>query len=132
MVIASLPASLPVSLHGFPRFPRNFATPRKTHPSNPCQSVFKKHNIRVQIPPCSSSNHLPRMLHLLPQHRAKDHLDILDKRIMPIVIAIQPHLIGIDDRVVILHSYVLRVAGVAFFLLLSHILGYHFIFAPVL
>jgi hypothetical protein len=26
----------------------------------------------------------------------------------------------------------LRVAGVAFFLLLSHILGYHFIFAPVL
>ena len=74
---------------------------------------------------------LPRILHLPPQHRAKDHLDILDKGIMPIIIAIQPNLIRIDDRVVILHRYVLRLAGVAFFLFLGYILGDHLVFEAV-
>ena len=63
--------------HGSPRFPRNFATPsQKKHPSNPCKSVFKK-IIRVQISLCSSSNPLHSILHLPPQHRAKQHLNIL-------------------------------------------------------
>ena len=40
---------------------------------------------------------LPCILHLPPQHRAKDHLNVLNKRIIAVIIAIQPHLIGIDD-----------------------------------
>ena len=66
------------------------------------------------------SNHLPSILHLLAQHRAKDHPNIFDKRIIPIIIAIQPHFVWIDDCVVILYCYVLGIAGVAFLLLLGH------------
>ena len=50
---------------------------------------------------------------------------------MPIVIAIQPHLVGIDDRVVIRHRYVLRVAGVAFLLSLGDVFGDHLVFEAV-
>ena len=65
------------------------------------------------------SNPLPRILHLPPQHRTKDHLYVFDERIVSVVKAAEPHLVGIDDRVVILHRYVLRVASVAFLLLLG-------------
>jgi hypothetical protein len=50
----------------------------------------------------TSSNHLPSILHLLPQYYAKNHLYVLDKRIIPIIIAIQPHLVGIDEGIVVL------------------------------
>ena len=68
---------------------------------------------------------LPRILHPPPQHRAKDHLNILDERIIPIIIAIQTHLVGIDDRVVVLHRYILWVADVNFFLFLGNILRFY-------
>ena len=45
----------------------------------------------------SQLNNLSRILHLLPQHRAKDHLNILDERIISIIIAIQPQFIGINN-----------------------------------
>ena len=70
-------------------------------------------------------NYLPRIAHLPPQHRAKDHLYVFDKRIIPIIIAIQPHLVGIDDRIVILYRYLLRVASVAFLLPLGDVFSNH-------
>ncbi len=48
---------------------------------------------------------------------------------MPIIIAIQPHLVGIDEGIVILHRYVLGIAGVAF--LLGDVFGDHLIFEAV-
>jgi hypothetical protein len=53
---------------------------------------------------------------------------------MPIIITIQPHLVGIDDRVVIPHRYVLWVAGVvtpSFLLLLLGIIATCFVGAPM-
>ncbi len=112
-------------------FPSNFATPSQTIIRsirvNPCSKKI----LRVQISPCSSSNHLPSILHLPPQHRAEDHLYVLPERIIPIVIAVEPHLVGIDDRVVILHCYVLRVSGVACLLSLGDVFGDHLIFEAV-
>lgn len=35
---------------------------------------------------------------------------------MPIIIAIQPYFVGIDDRVIVLHRYGLRVARVSLLL----------------
>ena len=114
-----------------PRIPTDLCDPvANNHPFNPCQSVFKK-ILRVQISPCSSSNYLPSILHLPPQHRAKDHLYVLPERIIPIVIAVESHLVGIDDRVVILHRYVLRVAGVTFLLFLGDVFCDYLVFEPV-
>ena len=76
-------------------------------------------------------NYLPSILHLLPQHRAEDHLYIHPEGIMPIVIAVKPHLVGIDDRVVVRHRYVLRVAGVACLLSLGDVFGDHLVFEAV-
>jgi hypothetical protein len=50
---------------------------------------------------------------------------------MPIIITIQPHIVGIDDRVVILHRYVLRVVGVAFLLSLGDVFCDYLVFEPV-
>ena len=51
---------------------------------------------------------------------------------MPIIITIQPHLIGIDDGVVVLFGYRLCVAGIAFFLLLCDVIGDHLVFEAIL
>ena len=76
-------------------------------------------------------NLLPSILHPSPQHRAKDHLYVLPERIIPIIITIQPHLVGIDDRVVVFFGYRLCVAGIAFFLLLCDVFGDHLVFEAV-
>ena len=84
-----------------------------SHPANLCKCFMndlRKICFQKTIS-FTSSNHLPSILHLPPQNRAKDHLNILHKRIIPIIIAIQPHLVGIDDRVVILRRYFGRRAG---------------------
>ena len=77
-------------------------------------------------------NYLPRILHLPPQNRAKQHLDILHKRIVSVIITVQPHLVGINHRVIILHRYILRVAGVACLLSLGNVFSNHFIFKTIL
>lgn len=55
---------------------------------------------------------LPRIPDLLTYNRGEDHFDILNKGIMPIIITIQPHLVGVDDGVVVFHGDVLGGAGV--------------------
>ena len=54
---------------------------------------------RQRIP--MNLNDLPRILNLLTQHRCEDHLDVLHKTIVAIVIAIQSDLVRINDIVVI-------------------------------
>ena len=70
------------------------------------QSICKKKNestrtIRVRLYSFS------RILHLLPQHGTKNHLDVLDKGVMPIIVAVQTHLIRIYHVIVIPHSQLL-------------------------
>lgn len=48
-----------------------------------------------------SSYHLSRIFHGFPQHSADNHLDVLDERIMVIVIAVQSHLIGVNNMIII-------------------------------
>ena len=43
----------------------------------------------------------PCILHILPKHRTQYHLYVLDERIMPIIVAVQAHLIWIYHVVVI-------------------------------
>lgn len=52
----------------------------------------------VVSPP--SSYLLHRILHFLPKHRTDYHLNVLDERIMTVIIAVLSHLIKIDNRVV--------------------------------
>ena len=51
-----------------------------------------------------SLDNLSRIHHLLSKDCAEDHLYILHKRVVPIVIAVQPHLIRIYHVVVIPHG----------------------------
>lgn len=120
---------LPIE-HGSHGFPQIFATPSQTIIRsirvNPCSknSAFKnpaiedkaKQRFMIDLRQICFLNYLPRILHLLPQHHAKDHLYVFDERIMPII-TIQPYFVGINNRVVILYRYVLRVAGAACFLI---------------
>ena len=72
------------------------------------------------------------IFHFLSKDSTKNHLNILDKRIIPIIITIQPNLIRINHRVIILHRYILRVAGVACLLSLGNVFSNHFIFKTIL
>ena len=47
--------------------------------------------------------HLPSIHHFLPQHRAENHLNILHKRIVMIVVAVQSHLVWVYHVVVVPH-----------------------------
>ena len=65
--------------------------------------VLTMNHICYPFHPCHpwSLNHLPSIFHLLPQYRTQYHLYILHKRIVPIVIAVKPHLIRIQHISVI-------------------------------
>ena len=54
-----------------------------------------------------TSNHLSCILNLLPQYCTQYHLNVLDKGIMPVVVAVQAHLIRIYHVVVIPHRQLL-------------------------
>ena len=51
--------------------------------------------------PPARSDFFPRELHLPPQYCRKDHLNVFPEAVVAIVVAIQPHLVGIDDIVVV-------------------------------
>ena len=74
----------------------------------------------------------PRKLHSKVQHIRKDHFNILNKRIMPVIIAVQPHLVRINHTIIILSRNLLHRTLIPFRLLLRHILGNHLILQPVL
>lgn len=57
--------------------------------------------------------HLPRILHILPQHGAEYHLYVLDEGVVTVVVAVQAHLVGVYHVVVIPHCY----------LLITHLVG---------
>lgn len=50
---------------------------------------------------------------------------------MPIIIAIQPHLIRINHRIIVFHGNFLHGTIVTFCLLFGDILGYHLVFKPI-
>ena len=74
----------------------------------------------------------PRKLHPKVQHSRKDHFNILNKRIMPVIIAVQPHLVRINHPIIILSRNLLHRTLIPFRLLLRHILRNHLILLPVL
>ena len=70
-------------------------------PKNSNAADIKQSPVPQITPPL---NLLPGILHLLPKHSAENHLDIFHKRIMPIIITVQPHLVRIYNHIVILLS----------------------------
>ena len=74
----------------------------------------------------------PRKLHPKVQHIRKNRLHILNKRIMPVIVAVQPHLVRINHTIIILSRNLLHRTLIPFRLLLRHILGNHLILQPVL
>lgn len=60
-------------------------------------SLIAKHSSLVVIP----SNLLSSKFHLEAQDCSQNHLNILDKRIVLVIILIKAHLIRIDDIVII-------------------------------
>lgn len=73
----------------------------------------------------------PRKLHPKVQHCRENHLDILDERIVPVIIAVKPHLIRINYSIIVFSSNLLHWARITLSLLLRHILGNHLIFESI-
>lgn len=71
-----------------------------------------------------SLNLLSHIRHLPAQHRAQDHLNILHERIVPIIIAVQPHLVRVYHIVVVPHRHLL-VAHPDNLLLRQHLPHHH-------
>ena len=65
------------------------------------------------------------------QHSRKNHLDVLGKAVVAIVVAIQSYLIRIYHGVIILRGNLLHRARVTFRLTLCHILADHLVFKAV-
>ena len=74
----------------------------------------------------------PRTASSFPQYRAEYHLNVLDERIMPIVIAVNPHFVRVNHCVIVLNGNVLCIACIAFFLFLCYIFRNHLILQAVL
>lgn len=55
---------------------------------------------------------LPCILHLLSEHSTQYHLDVLQEGIMPIIIAVQSHLVWVNHIVVVLHGNLLHGSGI--------------------
>ena len=72
----------------------------KVQPNYNCYNVY--------FNGCLPSYHFPRIFHLLPEHCTKYHLDILDEGVVVVVVAVQAHLIGIDDRIIIFYRNLLH------------------------
>lgn len=71
-----------------------------------CKPLFLTHTC-YNCKPFVNSYFLPRIPHPFPQHRAEDHLNVLDERVMIEVVEVQPHLIRIDNVVIIPHRQLL-------------------------
>lgn len=71
---------------------------------------------------------------MLPEYRTENHLDVLLKGIVMVmvIITIEPHLVGIDDGIVILDRNLLRIARITGGAAGGDILGDHLVFETVL
>ena len=71
-----------------------------------CKPLFLTHTC-YNCKPFVNSYFLPRIPHPFPQHRAEDHLNVLDEGVVVEVVEIDAHLIRIYDVVVIPHRQLL-------------------------
>ena len=51
--------------------------------------------------------HLPRIVHLLAEDGAEDHLDVLEEGVVTVVVAVQAYLVGVNHVIVIPYCYFL-------------------------
>ena len=85
-------------------------------------------------------NYFIIILHLLPQYSAENHLNILNERIVPIVVTVQTHLIRIDNIIIVPYSqFLLRQAfrysilhSEFFILHFADVFCNHFVFQTIL